>query len=465
MERHPNTTSIIISDLHLGKSDDFDIFKSPGKEEAFEAFLDHCGKVGDLVELIVNGDFVDFLQLKPWDIYSKDETISIREQALSKITEIVQGNVRVFKALATFLGKSNTRLVVLLGNHDVELAYDEVWSVVEKALLSSGGDKTRLQFINRATQYNFSVGGAKVHVEHGNIGDPFNEILYKKLFEDAETSSGFQFPPGTRFVYEVMNKFKEQLRFVDLLKPEMPTVPLLLVRLEPFPSMQQLPKTSLNLMRALKEGLIGRVRQKAGGGSFGEKEQEAPPPNDPLDVMATLYVEEVDPDPDHLEKFLQENTAAIESSEPTFAPKWMERIKATFGNAILKRLGRPARLGDVDFFQVNQSGTDVELAQERVRGDIQIVIFGHTHAALKNEFSEKTVYVNSGAWANLIELPAESKDFPAWLELLANNKFERTSFPTYVTLTPGTGGVEASLNYWSPKGEQILWSKSITASK
>jgi UDP-2,3-diacylglucosamine pyrophosphatase LpxH len=465
VNREPNTTSIVISDLHLGKGDDFDIFKAPGKEDAFEAFLDHCGRITGPIELIVNGDFVDFLQLKPWDIYSRDGKLSIREQALIKVREIVNGNSRVLTALATFLGKANARLVLLIGNHDVELAYNEVWAVIEDALLSGGADRARLQFENRATQYNFTVGGATVHVEHGNIGDPFNEIVYKDLFEDAETNNGFQFPPGTHFVYDVINKFKEELSFVDLLKPEVPAVPLLLARLAPFQSIRQLPRASLDIMLALREGLIGRVREKAGGGSFGAQDQP-PAAYDHLAAMAAFYVEEVDPDPDHLEEFLKhDDIGGGEPTAPTFAPKWMKRIGSAFGSAILKRMGRPARLGDTDFYKLDQEGRDVELAQERARGDIQVVIFGHTHSALKKEFPNDRVYVNSGTWANLIELPAESKDFPAWLELLANNEFKRTSFPTYITLAPGAGGVQTSLNHWSPKGEHVLWSKSITASK
>jgi UDP-2,3-diacylglucosamine pyrophosphatase LpxH len=467
MSPDADTTRVIISDLHLGKNDDFDIFKADGKEDAFEAFLAHCGKLAGPVELIINGDFVDFLQLKPWDIYKASGKVSIQKQALSKATEIVQESARIFKTLGDFLANPKTRIVVLLGNHDVELAYDDVWAVIQKAILGASGDKDRLRFINRATQYNFRVGGVLVHVEHGNIGDPWNEIVYKELFEAAETNSEFQFPPGTRFVYQVMNEYKEKLYFVDLLKPEVPAVPLLLVRLEPFQSVMKLPQTSLNFMRTLKQDFIGRVRKKAHGGSFAVKERDEPSPEDHIAEMARLYFEEVDRDADHLEAFLKDDGSLQDEgpSAPSLGPGWLERIKGAFGDAILKRLGRPAHLGDISFYQANHDGRDVELAQERVKGDIQVVVFGHTHSALKREFSDKAVYINSGTWANLIELPTEAKDFPAWLEQIANNQFKRTSFPTYITLVPDNGAAKASLNHWSDKGEQVLWSKNITASK
>jgi UDP-2,3-diacylglucosamine pyrophosphatase LpxH len=467
MSPDADTTRVIISDLHLGKNDEFDIFKADGKEGAFEAFLAHCGKLAGPVELIINGDFVDFLQLKPWDIYSCKGKISLQEKALSKAKEIAQGNARVFNALTGFLANPNTRIAVLLGNHDVELAFDKVWAVFQSAILGSSGDKDRLKLINRATQYNFRVGEVMVHVEHGNIGDPWNEIVYKELFEAAETNSEFEFPPGTRFVYEVMNEYKEKLYFVDLLKPEVPAVPLLLVRLEPFQSVMKLPQASLNFMRTLKQDFIGRVRKKAHGGSFGEKGQEDPAPDDSIGEMARFYVSEVDSDPQHLEDLLKDDESAHSeiSSKPSFASGWLARIKGAFGDAILKRLGRPARLGDTSFYQADHDGKDVDSAQERIQGDVQIVVFGHTHSALKKEFSPGTVYINSGTWANLIEMPTESKDFAGWLGKIASNEFKRTSFPTYVTLVPDNGAAKACLNHWSEKGEQVLWSKNITASK
>lgn len=467
MSPNVDPTRIIISDLHLGKNDDFDIFQSSGKDDGFEAFLSHFEKAGEPVELIINGDFVDFLQLKPWEAYAREGKVAIREQALSKVVEIVKGNARAFRALAKFLANPHTRIVVLLGNHDAELAYDEVWQEVRAAILGTSGGQERLHFVNRATQYNFKMGGVNVHVEHGNIGDPWNEIIYKELFDDAEKNSGFSFPPGTRFVYEVMNRFKESLRFVDLLKPEVPAVPLLLARLEPFQSVKQLPATSLNMMRALKEGFIGRVRAKAHGGTFGEQSTAPPSPEDHLAKMAQLYVQQVDSDPDHLEEFLSSDESATGSNslEPSFAPRWINRITESFGNALLRLLGRPNRFGDLEFYKVDQTGEDVERARERFQGDVQIVVFGHTHAALKSEVADNRVYINSGTWANLVGLPSGSKDFPAWLDRIATNQFERTSYPTYVVLSPDGSGAKASLNHWSSQGEQTLWSKTITALK
>jgi hypothetical protein len=170
--------------------------------------------------------------------------------------------------LGTFLAAEKNRLVVLLGNHDIELAYDEVWTIIRNAISNSSEIARRIDFKNRATQYNFRLGGVLVHVEHGNIGDEWNEIDYAKLFNDAEKNTGFDFPAGTLLVYGIMNDFKKKFRFVDLLKPEIPAVPLLLAQLEPF-AVGKLPKVLAAKLSAIKNGLIGHLRSIMGGKSFG----------------------------------------------------------------------------------------------------------------------------------------------------------------------------------------------------
>jgi hypothetical protein len=49
------------------------------------------------IELVINGDFVDFLQLRPWNVYGD------RAQGLEKVKQIVSGNARVFTALGKFI--------------------------------------------------------------------------------------------------------------------------------------------------------------------------------------------------------------------------------------------------------------------------------------------------------------------------------------------------------------------------
>ena len=80
---------IIISDLHVGANDAFDIFSGSNNPALFSSFLMHIGQLNSRVELVINGDFVDFLQLRPWDS-------GTRAAALEKIRRITSANPNVF---------------------------------------------------------------------------------------------------------------------------------------------------------------------------------------------------------------------------------------------------------------------------------------------------------------------------------------------------------------------------------
>jgi hypothetical protein len=54
--------------------------------------------------------------------------------ALEKARRIATAHKPVLDALGGFLLKHSNTIVVLLGNHDVELAYNEVWNVVQSAI-------------------------------------------------------------------------------------------------------------------------------------------------------------------------------------------------------------------------------------------------------------------------------------------------------------------------------------------
>jgi UDP-2,3-diacylglucosamine pyrophosphatase LpxH len=466
MSQGSEATRFIISDLHLGKNDDFDIFKADGKEQAFELFLKFCAGHEGPVELVINGDFVDFLQLEPWNAYSVPpggKQSFVKDAAVKKAGEIAIAHARVFGALGTFLSDTKNRLVILLGNHDVELAYKEVWTVIHDAIAGAAAVGDRIDFINRATQYNFRLGGVLCHVEHGNIGDQWNEIAYTQLFNNAEKNSGFDYPAGTLFVYDIMNTFKKRFRFVDVLKPEIPAVPLVLAQLEPLSTAKTVPKIARAKLSALKNGFVGYLQGILGGGAFGpgadrDAEQEA------CFAMANRYAGEVrksgtfdELSVSHVEDFLSERqTESAAASEPGFGKRW-DKVKRYLANTVLDYLGRPADPNDKSFFQQDQTGDDVTLAIKRFEGDVKVVVFGHTHAALKAEIPGKGVYLNSGTWANLLALPSDASNYSVWLDGIFNNSFKPLIFPTYVRLAPREGGLEASLNYWSAGGEDVLW--------
>jgi UDP-2,3-diacylglucosamine pyrophosphatase LpxH len=113
----------IISDLHIseGALDDCD----EELEDQFVSFLDSLRRSCNPCELIINGDFLDFVQATPWSggglEGSTVEGIPLcftEDQSIEKLKAIAKGHPRIFAAIRTFLTPCDNRLVVLPGNHD-----------------------------------------------------------------------------------------------------------------------------------------------------------------------------------------------------------------------------------------------------------------------------------------------------------------------------------------------------------
>lgn len=119
-------TSIIISDIHIGAGllDDCD----KELESHLCDFLQTLSTRVESIELIINGDFLDFVQAPPW----KDPELESQTQdnvplchteahSLSKLSAIHQAHGAVFHSLGSFLAsKADNRLVILPGNHDAD---------------------------------------------------------------------------------------------------------------------------------------------------------------------------------------------------------------------------------------------------------------------------------------------------------------------------------------------------------
>jgi UDP-2,3-diacylglucosamine pyrophosphatase LpxH len=99
---------IVISDLHLGSGsiDDFE----PEIENHFVAFLENLRALDDAVELVINGDLLDFVQAPPYKgPMLRDSTPDgtalcfTEDQSCQKLSAIFNDHQRAFAALGAFL--------------------------------------------------------------------------------------------------------------------------------------------------------------------------------------------------------------------------------------------------------------------------------------------------------------------------------------------------------------------------
>ncbi|MGZ7131653.1 MAG: hypothetical protein ACXVIX_10955 [Halobacteriota archaeon] len=135
----------------------------------------------------------------------------------------------IWDALAAFVEKERRTLVFVIGNHDIEIAFPPVQSLILWRL--AGDDlvkRSRIVFSTVGAGYTCIVGTAKVYCTHGNEVDAWNYNRYEDLAKVARrlnagrSLDANEWSPnaGTQMVKDVMNEVKQTYKWIDLLKPE-----------------------------------------------------------------------------------------------------------------------------------------------------------------------------------------------------------------------------------------------------
>ena len=230
----------LISDLHLGgaqpSTNDPDDrgFRICTHGRDLAQFVSALADRPPAIELVVNGDMVDFLAEEDegggWTPFTADERAAAR-----KLDRIIDGDRELFDALGRLLGRGH-RLVLLLGNHDIELALPAVRRRLTERMGITG--RHDFHFIYDGEAY---VAGRAL-IEHGNRYDSFNVVDYDGLRrlrsllsrnQAVPADYRFEAPAGSHMVADVINPIKREYRLIDLLKPETGAAIPVLMALEP----------------------------------------------------------------------------------------------------------------------------------------------------------------------------------------------------------------------------------------
>jgi UDP-2,3-diacylglucosamine pyrophosphatase LpxH len=217
----------VIPDLHIGGGEGFQMLGAAGQARLadFGRWLAERQRSGQSVELVLAGDIVDFLAEEPWEAFTHDENV-----ALVKLDRIVQRTRPIWQAWAELVAAGG-RLIFLLGNHDIERCFPKLVARIRE-LMGEG----QVQFVhdNQAL-----VLGGGILIEHGNRYDGWNRVQHDDLrairsaFSRREEAGDIAVQPGSELVVRLMNDVKQQVAFIDLLKPEGGALVPLLVALAP----------------------------------------------------------------------------------------------------------------------------------------------------------------------------------------------------------------------------------------
>jgi UDP-2,3-diacylglucosamine pyrophosphatase LpxH len=444
----------VISDLHVGGRPDprpdepeaplgTQINRSVRALTAFIRWLvaQHDAVHDGELELVVNGDVVDFLAEDQLGaaLWTADEGQAILKLELAVERSRGGATAGVFEAMAELLAAGH-RLTLLLGNHDVELALPKVRERLHR-LLTGGDDRRLLRFLYDNEAY--TVG--RLLVEHGNRYDRWNMIDHNGLRaersvrsrllpvdESERAASYFQPPAGTHLVVGFMNRIKARYRFVDLLKPETDAVIPLLVALEPdhWPVLDDIVKLAPLGRQLLAHKLDAPARPKRPGDLTASGSSSAPPSleavlretlgrdSQAFAAKAPVKVTARPAGPGDMGlfsragKWVEARVAELRETQRSasriFAVWDGGELSATAADRMeqlhlaLRAVARDDRTYRTDY-EVPQY---LESARATVAtGDFDVVIYGHTHLPKQIDLGGGAQYLNTGTWADVMRLP------------------------------------------------------------
>ena len=357
----------------------------------------------------------------------------------------------MFDAIGRFLDKGG-RLVVLLGNHDIELSLPAVRAAFRRALGVKAGHDFEFLYDGEA----YIVGDALI--EHGNRYDGWNQVDYDALRHvrsvqsrllDVPDEHIFIPPAGSEMVTEVINTIKLDYPFVDLLKPETAAVVPMLLALEPgFRS--RLATIALLYKRTRSHGLSNAVTPKFGGDIRSEQDTGVIPGEDigsrtraaegiSADGNVTITTVRSEQNAalketlqaalgNQAEQFLRDLDAEIAEADPLgqlggevtasdtvsriygFAALLFGRTSQPFEKRLPALLKAMRGLQDTDTFDLGTESAKEYLNAAQMlsdRGGFRYVVFGHTHQAKHVSLGDGRFYFNTGTWADVLRFPNE----------------------------------------------------------
>jgi UDP-2,3-diacylglucosamine pyrophosphatase LpxH len=400
-----------MSDLHLGGSEPGRQIFNSGAEAGWLIDQLTAEPAKKQIALVINGDLVDFLA-------EKDPLFFDPAGAVKKLARIVEDPSfkPVWDALKRFVQKKGRRLIINLGNHDVELALP--W--VRESLLEilSDHDETvrgRIVLSFDGAGYLCRVGNATILAVHGNEVDDWNITDHETIRRmGRDITHGLPVESwipnaGTQLVIDVMNGLKHTYPFIDLLKPEAQGVVPTLLALAP----DQRDKL-LAVAGTARRLMWDKVRRSTGllGGpeEGGERRPARPmsvraPGGDGSDShdRAEILVRQA-------EERMRLNISPMDliaNDEQGGYLGGFTALKKLFQGQSPSEVLREALEGlrhDVSFELETEDDTYRNL-DGKVGEEVAFVIAGHTHLerALKRK-KGRGYYFNTGTWVRLIRL-------------------------------------------------------------
>lgn len=414
----------IISDTHLGAGR----YEAGNALEDFISDADFAQWVSELIaeserddvemELIINGDFLEMLQVPavpdfdptaeyPPDVYAPSDEAA----CVQKVRHVIEGHPDVFTAMADFIHESSPRRYITInkGNHDPDVYWPGVQDAIRQAIGATGDRTNLLDFPSVAVQRE------GLYIEHGNqYAERINR--YQNFAEplDPEHPDQLERVPGSRFVYEFFNSLERQRPWIDGISPLTALV---------WYGFQFDPGFALIALAALLRAAPGLI-----AGELGFRAAT------PAQERAAALLNEI------ASSERQAEIARRLAEDPAFRATFYRRVEAALDEAGLEERppSRAAPGVEPDAFQVAQDiqrryteSLIAEAERKAAATGALVVVFGHTHRPVVRQLSNGGVYINSGTWVWRGDFAGANREL--WRDLFENPaKYSGYREPTYV---------------------------------
>lgn len=396
--------TLIVSDLHMGDGKYGDDFVDDTHQ--FARFINSQsttteGQLGQ-IELIVNGDFFEFVQVCPqaYKLNSLEFWCS-EDESLEKLDHILNGHREALTALRGFQLLGN-RVTIFAGNHDVDL----YWPTVQSRIAAVAGD---VNFELRKVW--FDRYGGKVRISHGHLFpsiDPVNG--YKNWSEPRLKQTSDHLPlrlemcAGTLFVVKYVNLLEQEYPFADNLHPQIALAEILLRE----------DRWGLVAIGWLLAKFVARYWPQALGldqldrcdfaSQLVKAVQSVPAVRTQVSQLYRDLFNQPHLTDDQITKVLISPLATEEFIEKIFLSdidreSWL-RVLDAIKPQVIGEGGSTLSISRAGRIDVKNSC--IEIARNAWRDGAEIVVLGHTHLPQEYTDSGKS-YFNPGSWTRYIE--------------------------------------------------------------
>lgn len=216
----PRKVKVITSDMHLSAGRFVDGVQNPHEDFFFDRefceFLEYfsTGFYGDgcEVELILNGDVLDFLNVQSQGEFPDYIT---SELAVERLRTILNGHGEVTRALQIFVSNPGKSILYNVGNHDMDFFFPAVREEFKRLV---GGEKFQAQVSVNVEKEFLEFDGIQIH--HGNQFEAVHRANYEQPFLTENLPEPILYLPwGSVYVIKIINRLKLEVEHIDKVKP------------------------------------------------------------------------------------------------------------------------------------------------------------------------------------------------------------------------------------------------------